>query len=62
MTTGRIPGPYVSDVKQDNSVMKYLRGGDFGGTDVGARRSGMPSDAKSENMGLDHVGSSAGRK
>jgi hypothetical protein len=59
---GKIPGPYVNEVKQDDALMVYVNDGDFAKLDVGARRSGLPGDAKSSKMGIDHVGASAGRK
>lgn len=53
------PKPYVNDVKVDNSIMVYENEGDFSKTGIGSRSSGMPSDAKSRKMGLDHVGENA---
>jgi len=50
------PRPYINDAKQDDSLMHYVRGGDFANTDIGSRKSGTPGDIKSETMDIGHVG------
>lgn len=52
----RFPKPYVNNVKKD-SIMEYVP---MEKTGIGSRSSGLPKDAKSSNMGLDHVGGTAG--
>ena len=54
----KFPGAYLNDTKQDDSTMHYVRGGGFDHTDIGSRSSGMPKNAKSEGMSIDHVGNS----
>lgn len=51
------PRPYVNDAKQDDSIMRYVNDGNFAVTGIGSRKSGLPSNVKSEGMNLDHVGS-----
>jgi hypothetical protein len=51
----KFPKPYVNNVKKD-SIMQYVP---MEKTDIGSRSSGMPKDAKSQGMGLDHVGGTA---
>lgn len=58
---GRFPGPYIQDAKVDNTVMEYIP---FDHMGIGARKSGMAtkSEVKRDDMGITHVGNSAGRK
>jgi hypothetical protein len=58
---GKFPGPYINDVKKDDSVMEYVPMDDMG---IGARKSGLPaqSDVKRDSMSIQHVGGSAGQK
>jgi hypothetical protein len=58
MTTGRIPKPYINDVKQDDSTMVYVP---FENMDIGSRKSGTPANASSGPKSLQHVGDSASR-
>ena len=59
MTSGRIPGPYVHDVKEDRSLMYY---DDLGWNvmDIGARKSGQPAAASKGPKSLAHVGGDQG--
>lgn len=59
MSTGKIPGPYVNDTKQDDAIMEYVP---FPTMDIGARRSGMPGGAMSGMRSIEHVGSSEGKR
>ena len=55
MSYGRIPGPYVNEVKEDKSFMIY----DFqewGEMGIGARKSGQPEAASEGPKPLVHVG------
>jgi hypothetical protein len=54
---GRIPGPYVHDVKVDDGLMEYVP---FPQMDIGARKSGMPSSASMGPKRISHVGDSDG--
>lgn len=58
-TVGKIPGPYVSDVKVDEGIMEYVP---FPTTSIGSRRSGLPSSASEGPKSLEHVGTSEGMK
>lgn len=59
-STGKFPGPYISDVKANDPIMKRV---DQDRLEIGARSSGMPKNIKSEGTSLRHVGESAsGRK
>jgi len=49
------PRPTLNDVKQDDSIMHYVRNGDFTTSDVGATAQGKVKDIRSENMGIKHV-------
>ena len=49
------PRPYINDVKEDTSIMHYVRDGDFANTDIGSRKSGTPGAIKSERMNIEHV-------
>lgn len=55
---GKIPGPYVNDVKVDKGLMEYVP---FESMDIGARKSGMPMRASDGPRALDHVGSGQGK-
>lgn len=57
MSTGKIPGPYVNDTKQDDGIMEYVP---FETMGIGARRSGLPG-GKSDLRSISHVGSSEGK-
>jgi len=50
------PKPYVDDVKQDDSTMRYVNGGDFSKAEIGATSQGIAKDIKTERMGIKHVG------
>lgn len=56
MAQGKFPKAYVNDVKKD-SMMEYVP---FPHTGIGSRASGTPKSSKSEGMGLEHVGGTAG--
>jgi len=56
MSQGKIPTPYVNDVKEDNSTMQYVA---FDTMGIGARKSGIPSGNTNGIKGLDHVGMDA---
>lgn len=55
---GKLPGPYVNDVKVDESLMEYVP---FPTMDIGARKSGMPGSASMGPKRIDHVGDSDGK-
>lgn len=57
MTSGKIPRPYVGDVKKDDSLLVYVPMEKMG---IGARMSGLPKTASEGPKPLDHVGKSAG--
>jgi hypothetical protein len=59
MSQGRMPKPYVNDVKVDEALMVYPP---FPTMGIGARKSGLPSSASTGPKSIDHVGSSAGKK
>lgn len=61
MADGKFPKPYVNDVKQNDSTMKYVNAGDFAHLGIGGRPSGLPKDVGSEGMNLEHVGDSTGK-
>lgn len=50
--SGKFPGPYLNDVKKDESMMQYVP---MEKTDIGARASGMPKNVKSESTSIEHV-------
>ena len=50
------PRPYVDSVKQDDGVMRYVNGGDFAKSEIGATSQGMAKDIKAERMSIKHVG------
>lgn len=54
-STGRFPGPYLSDVKASDPMMKRV---DPDTMDIGARKSGMPKGPHSEAT-ISHVGETA---
>ena len=45
---GKLPGPYVQDVKVDDSLMEYVP---FPKMDIGARSSGLPGSASMSWIG-----------
>jgi len=56
---GKFPGPYVSDVRADDPIMKRVP---MESMDIGARKSGLPKGPHSEAT-ISHVGDTAsGRK
>lgn len=59
MSQGRIPKPYVNDVKVDDGLMVYVP---FPKMDIGARQSGLPPSASTGPKSLEHVGQAEGRK
>ena len=52
-SSGKIPGPYVHDIKKDEGLMEYIPTEVLG---IGARRSGLPSEASMGPKNLEHVG------
>lgn len=58
MATGKVPTPYVNDVKEDNSVMNYVP---FDTMGIGARKSGIPTGNTNGVRSLEHVGTDASR-
>ena len=58
MAQGKVPTPYVNDVKEDNSIMHYV---DFPVMGIGARKSGIPAGSTNGIKSLEHVGSDASR-
>lgn len=52
----KFPGPYQNSVRENDPIMKRVNQDSL---EIGARASGMPKDAKSEGMSLDHVGGGA---
>lgn len=59
MSGGRIPKPYVNDVKVDEGLMEYVP---FPKMDIGARQSGLPNSASTGPKGIDHVGKGDGNR
>lgn len=59
MSEGKIPGPYVNDVKVDKGLMEYVP---FENMDIGARKSGTPGSASAGPKPLSHVGDSDGTR
>jgi hypothetical protein len=57
--SGKIPGPYVNDVKVDDGLMVYVP---FPKMDIGARSSGLPGSASAGPKPLSHVGGEQGKK
>jgi len=57
MAQGKVPTPYVNDVKQDDAIMHYV---DFPVMGIGARKSGLP-DSTNHIKSLEHVGEDASR-
>jgi len=58
MAQGKVPTPYVNDVKEDNSIMHYV---DFPVLGIGARKSGIPAGNTNGIKSLEHVGSDASK-
>ncbi len=58
MAQGKVPTPYVNDVKEDNSVMVYMP---FDTMGIGARKSGIPSGNTNGIRSLDHVGTDSSK-
>ena len=56
-SSGKLPGPYVHDVKKDENLMHYIPTETMG---IGARRSGLPDSASAGPKSLQHVGESDG--
>ena len=56
MAQGKVPTPYVNDVKEDNSVMNYVP---FDTMGIGARKSGIPAGNTNGVRSLEHVGTDA---
>jgi hypothetical protein len=59
MSKGKIPGPYVGDVQQDDGLMVYPP---FPKMDIGARTSGLPKEASTGPKSLEHVGGDDGTR
>jgi hypothetical protein len=59
MSTGKIPGPYVNDVKRDDSLMEYTN---LDTMDIGARPSGLPKGGVNGMKSIQHVGDSDGKR
>jgi hypothetical protein len=55
----KFPGPYLNRVEKDESTMQYVPTDKLG---IGARNSGLPKDIRSQGMGVEHVGGTAGSK
>lgn len=57
---GRFPSPYVNDTKEDDPMIKRVP---MKTTDIGSRKVSIPSgmEAKSDIMGINHVGGSTGK-
>jgi hypothetical protein len=53
----KFPRAYTSTVKQDDSVMEYVR---FEKMGIGANMAGLPETASKGPLSLEHVGKSAG--
>jgi hypothetical protein len=58
MAQGKVPTPYVNDVKEDRSVMQYVT---FETMDIGARKSGIPTGSTNGVRSLEHVGEDSSR-
>jgi len=62
MANGKFPGPpSVTECKEDDVMIKRVP---LKTTDIGSRKSALPSgmEVKSDMLGIDHVGGSAGKK
>lgn len=59
MSQGKIPGPYVNDVKVDDGLMEYVP---FTNMDIGARKSGTPASASAGPKMIKHVGDADGTR
>ncbi|HEY4355944.1 MAG TPA: hypothetical protein VGN16_09370 [Acidobacteriaceae bacterium] len=53
----RFPKPYVNNTRVDRALMEYVP---FENTSIGSRKSGTPKNVKKDDMGIDHVGGTAG--
>ena len=51
------PRPTIDDAKQDDSIMRYVNGGDFTTSEIGATSQGKAKDIKTERMTIRHVDS-----
>ena len=60
MSTGKIPGPYVNDTKQDDALMEYVP--DFAHMGIGAQPSGPPKGSMNDMRNIEHVGDSDGKR
>jgi hypothetical protein len=49
------PRPTLNEVKQDDSIMHYVREGDFATSDIGATAQGKVGTIKSERLDIKHV-------
>jgi hypothetical protein len=58
MAQGKVPTPYVNDVKVDNSVMNYVP---FETMGIGSRKSGIPSGNTNGINSLEHVGADSSK-
>ena len=58
MAMGKVPTPYINDVKEDRSVMHYV---EFPTMGIGARASGLPKGGTNHINSLQHVGEDASR-
>jgi hypothetical protein len=58
MAQGKVPTPYVNDVKEDRSVMEYVT---FDVMGIGARKSGIPTGSTNGINSLEHVDKDASR-
>ena len=54
------PRPNINDAKQDDTTMRYVNGGDFTTSEIGATSQGKAKDIKTERMSIKHVDSSRG--
>ena len=49
------PRPTINDVKQDDSSMRYVNGGDFARSEIGGGAPGLPKSIKTERMNIKHI-------
>ena len=49
------PRPNINDVKQGDSAMRYVNGGDFSKSEIGGAAAGLPKDIKTERMTIRHT-------
>jgi hypothetical protein len=59
MAQGKVPTPYINDVKEDTSVMHYV---EFPTMGIGARMSGLPKNGTNHIASLEHVGVDASHR